>query len=58
VVFMDESNANKWIDKVDPRFSGAIPATLIVHSNSGFRYFKEGEMTFEELEKNVKPLIH
>jgi thiol-disulfide isomerase/thioredoxin len=58
VVFMDESNANKWIDKVDPRFSGAIPATLIVHGSSGFRYFNEGEMTFEELEKNVKPLIH
>jgi thiol-disulfide isomerase/thioredoxin len=58
VVFMNESNPDNWIEKVDKRFSGAIPATLIMNGSKGFSYFTEGEMTYEELEKIVKPLIH
>lgn len=58
VVFMNESNPDNWIEKVDKRFSGAIPATLIINGSKGFRHFSEGEMTYEELETIVKPLIH
>ena len=29
VVVLDDPDANIWIDKVDPRWSGAIPATII-----------------------------
>jgi thiol-disulfide isomerase/thioredoxin len=29
VVVLDDPDANTWIDKVDPRWSGALPATVI-----------------------------
>lgn len=57
VVLMNESDANNWIERVDSRFSGAIPATLIVNGKKDFRFFKEGETSFEELNRIVKPLI-
>jgi thiol-disulfide isomerase/thioredoxin len=58
VVFMNESDPNSWIERVDSRFSGAIPATLIINGAKEFRFFKEGEITYEELESIIKPLIH
>lgn len=57
VVFMNESNPDNWIGKVDSKFSGAIPATLIINGSKDFRYFSEGETTYEILENIVKPLI-
>lgn len=57
VVFMNEINPDTWIDKVDSKFTGAIPATLILNGSKDFRYFNEGETTFEQLETIVKPLI-
>jgi thiol-disulfide isomerase/thioredoxin len=58
VVFMNEPNPNNWIDKVDEKFTGAIPATLIINGSSNFRYFSEGETTYERLEQVIKPLIN
>jgi thiol-disulfide isomerase/thioredoxin len=54
VLFMNEVNADKWIDKVSPQWSGAIPATWVIKGSSGINYFKEGEFTEEELQKLVK----
>ena len=55
VVFMDERTANKWINLVDPGWSGAIPATWIV-GKKGERFF-EAELEYEELEAVVKELL-
>lgn len=41
VVLLDDNNVNEWIDKVDPSWSGAIPATIV---------FKDGEKMFYEKE--------
>jgi thiol-disulfide isomerase/thioredoxin len=48
---LDEPDANAWIDRVDPSWSGAIPATLFLHKN--LRHFHEGTMTYEELLKTI-----
>jgi thiol-disulfide isomerase/thioredoxin len=57
VLLIDEPDYNSWIDKVDPRWSGAIPATLII-DEKGRKYFYEKEFpSYLELEKIVKPLI-
>ena len=56
VVMLDEPNANRWIPLVSEEWSGAIPATLIY--GRGFRRFYEGELTYEELEDAIKPLIY
>ncbi len=55
VVLLDDPDANAWIEKVDPAWSGAIPATLIYNRNT--RKFYERTFTYEELETEVKQLI-
>lgn len=57
VVLMNESDPNTWIERVDSKFTGAIPATLIINGKKDFRYFTEGQMTFNELQQIIKPLI-
>jgi thiol-disulfide isomerase/thioredoxin len=49
VVLLDEANPNVWIDTIDPTWSGAIPATLVVNSARSQRAFHEGEFTAEQL---------
>jgi len=34
VVLLDAGDPNKWIDRVDPSWSGAIPATLFYRGNN------------------------
>lgn len=47
VVVLSDPDANSWIDKVNPTWSGVIPATLIVKGNS--REFYEKSFTYNEL---------
>jgi thiol-disulfide isomerase/thioredoxin len=58
VVFINEVNADKWINKVSEEWSGAIPATLMIKGDIGYKHFKEGELTFEELNLLVKQVIN
>ncbi len=46
VWLLKDRRFNKWIDEVDPSWSGAIPVTLLI--KSGFRKFQEGEFSSEE----------
>ena len=52
VVHLTEINANKWIDKVDPDWSGAIPATLVY--KKGLREFYEQKLSYQELKTIVE----
>ncbi|MDX9759816.1 MAG: TlpA disulfide reductase family protein [Bacteroidota bacterium] len=47
VVVLDDADANAWIDRIDPAWSGAIPATLVF--NAQRREFREQTFTREEL---------
>ncbi len=47
VVVIDDADANAWIDKVDPSWSGAIPATLVFRGDR--REFREQSFTRDEL---------
>ncbi len=55
VVLLDDSDANSWIPKVSPQWSGAIPATVIYKKD--IRKFYEQSFTFEELETELKTFI-
>lgn len=57
VLILDEPDYNSWIDKVDPSWGGAIPATLIIGKNGVKRLFYEKEFNFTELDNIVKPLL-
>lgn len=49
VLLIDELDYNLWIDMVDPSWSGAIPATLILEPGTGHRIFIEKEFENNEL---------
>jgi thiol-disulfide isomerase/thioredoxin len=51
VLVLTESDPNSWIDKIDKRWSGALPATLVINSKTGKREFVQGELGEGELEK-------
>jgi thiol-disulfide isomerase/thioredoxin len=55
VVVLNEPNANRWIPQVNEKWSGAIPATLVYGKN--FRQFYEKELTYDELESILLPII-
>lgn len=50
VMLLDDVDYNSWIDKVDPSWSGAIPATLIVNTGKDKRKFFERQFKAGELE--------
>jgi thiol-disulfide isomerase/thioredoxin len=52
IVLLDDADANSWIPKVSPEWSGAIPATIIYNKDN--RKFYEQSFTFEELETEIK----
>jgi thiol-disulfide isomerase/thioredoxin len=56
VLLLDEIDYNSWIDRVDPSWSGAIPATLIINHQTGERKFLEGELEPGELEQLIREL--
>lgn len=56
VLILDDQRSNYWIDDIDPRWSGAIPATLVYRGEQRFFH----ERTFKhlnELNDIVKPII-
>ena len=57
IFLIDNVDYNSWIDKVDPRWSGAIPATLIINSITGERRFVESELKEGQLENLINELL-
>lgn len=58
VWLLDEIDANSYIDKIDQRWSGAIPMTLIIDPVNNRKIFLEKELTRDELEKQINSLIN
>ena len=56
VLLLDEIDYNSWIDRVDPTWSGAIPATLIINHKTGRRKFVEHELSEGEIEQMIKDI--
>ncbi len=46
---LDEPDANSWIDKIEPKWSGAIPATIFFNNRRQVYYFVEKELHEPEL---------
>ncbi|MDF1697391.1 MAG: TlpA disulfide reductase family protein [Saprospiraceae bacterium] len=56
VVLLADGKYNNWIDLVDPRWSGAIPITLILKGNEKLFYEKEFH-SMEEIEIELLKLF-
>jgi thiol-disulfide isomerase/thioredoxin len=53
VVLLNEPDYNSWIDKVDRKWGGSIPATLIFNNQENLYHFIEGQTTYDELMRIV-----
>ena len=58
VVFLDETDHNRWINKISPQWSGAIPATLIVDTQTGTEEFFEKKFEEKELFSTLENFVH
>lgn len=54
VFLLNESNPQEYIDRIDPSWSGSIPATLFIKGDK--RKFIESELTYEQLLTEYKKL--
>jgi thiol-disulfide isomerase/thioredoxin len=48
-LWLNETNADYFVPKLDENWSGAIPASLIINTATGARKFVDGEMSEAEL---------
>ncbi|MCX7636912.1 MAG: TlpA family protein disulfide reductase [Cyclobacteriaceae bacterium] len=53
VLILDEKDPNSYIDQIDKRWSGALPATIIINPKTGQRKFIGRELHEGELEKLI-----
>ena len=56
VLLLDEPDYNKWINKVNEKWSGAIPATLMIGSKAKDNRFFERTFDLEGLEEEIKKI--
>jgi thiol-disulfide isomerase/thioredoxin len=57
VYVINEPDQQAFIEKVDMKWSGAIPATLFINTKKNIRLFYEKEFTFNELNKVLETEI-
>ncbi|NOT51217.1 MAG: TlpA family protein disulfide reductase [Chitinophagaceae bacterium] len=57
VLWLDETDQEYYCPKIDPTWSGAFPATLLINNKTKYRYFSEDIMTKEMLEKQIAALV-
>lgn len=56
VLVLIDPDANSWVDRVDPSWSGAIPATYVYKQGKKEFFEKEFEK-FEDLEEIILPFL-
>ncbi|HLP38915.1 TlpA disulfide reductase family protein [Lacibacter sp.] len=57
IVWLDEEKPDEFCPRIDPKWTGSMPATLFVNKKTGYRKFIEAEMKPEDLEREVKLLV-
>ena len=57
IVWLDETNADYFCPKLDPKWSGAIPATLFINNKTGYRNFVEEQVSHERLKKEIIAIL-
>ena len=53
VVLLDESKPHEWIDRVSEKWSGSIPATLMVNRGANKREFYEQAFSYDQLSSTL-----
>lgn len=56
VYVINEPDQQQFIERVDKKWSGALPSTLFINSKKQIRSFYEKEFTYQELTKTLENL--
>jgi hypothetical protein len=56
-LWLNETNADYFCPKVDAKWDGTIPSTLLVNSKNGYRKFFGRPMTDRQIELEVGRLV-
>lgn len=54
---LDPGDDDQWIDKIEKKWDGAIPATFIINQARQYREFIGHEMDFEALESKLNAVL-
>ena len=57
ILWLDETNADYFCPKIDPKWSGVIPATLFVNPKKGYRNFVEEQLSQEALKRELMAIL-
>ena len=56
-VWLNETNADRFCPMIDEKWSGAIPATIIVNNKTGYKKFVEDQLGAADFEKALQEAI-
>lgn len=54
ILFLTESDPNSWIDKIDKRWSGSLPTTLVINTKTKKSELVQGEIVDGQLEELIR----
>ena len=57
ILWLNETNADHFCPMIDTKWSGAIPATIIVNAKTGYKKFFEEEIGASKFETELKAAI-
>ena len=57
IIWLDETNADYFCPKIDPKWSGSVPATLFINNKTGYRKFFEGQLSKDKLKKEIMAIL-
>jgi len=57
IAWLNETNADIFCPMIDPKWSGAIPATIIVNNKTGYKKFTEDQISPADFEKYLNEAI-
>jgi len=55
--WLNETNADYFCPKIDPKWDGSIPATLFVNNKTGYRKFFDRQLTPLQVEQEIKAQV-
>jgi thiol-disulfide isomerase/thioredoxin len=57
IFWLNETNADIFCPAIDSAWSGAIPASLFINSQTGYRKFYESQLSPAELRKEIMAIL-
>lgn len=57
ILLLDEQNPNEWIDKIEPEWTGSLPATIILRNRIKKKVFLEKQLEKEELFTTIQSMM-